>query len=124
MDSTNISNMVSTSTSTNTNTSTNTSTDTNIEDIIIESFEDIIDNLKTQITKGKIIDINELNENLNLIKDGITKYNENMNGWYDSKYYNDLNKLNNILEEFNSNSFIFEELSFVSINVSKTNSEN
>ena len=55
---------------------------------------------------------------------GITKYNENMNEWYDAKYYNDLNKFSNILEEFNSNSFIFEELSFISINVSKINNEN
>ena len=90
-------------------------TSTNIDEDIVESLEDLIDNIKTQFTKGKIVDTDNLNNNFVLILNSISEYNKNMTVWYDGKYNNDLNNFNKILEEFNSNAKTFEELSLISI---------
>lgn len=90
-------------------------TSTNIDEDIIESFEDLIDNMKSQLTKGKIIDTDNLNNNFTLILNSIGEYNKTMNMWYDEKYNNDLIIFNNMLEEFDSKSKTFEELSLISI---------
>jgi hypothetical protein len=90
-------------------------TSTSIDEDIIESFEDLIDNMKSQLTKGKIIDTDNLNNNFTLILNSIEEYNKTMNVWYDGKYNNDLILFNDMLEEFDSKSKTFEELSLISI---------
>ena len=88
---------------------------TNIDEDIVESLEDLIDNIKSQLTKGKIVNTDNFNNNLTLILNSIGEYNKNMIEWYDGKYNNDLDNFNKIFKEFNSNAKTFEELSLISI---------
>lgn len=84
--------------------------------LVLELFNDLLSELEAQIITGKIINLEDFEKNINLIKNNINKYNNFMNEWYDSDYLTDKNNFLNILDKFNNESNIYKDLSFVAVN--------
>lgn len=84
--------------------------------LVLELFNDLLSELEAQIITGKIINLEDFEKNINLIKNNINKYNNFMNEWYDSDYLTDKDNFLNILDKFNNESNIYKDLSFVAVN--------
>ena len=84
--------------------------------LVLTLFNDLISELEAQIITGQIINLEDFEININLIKNNINKYNNFMSEWYDSDYLIDKDNFNNILDKFNNESNIYKELSFVAVN--------
>ena len=84
--------------------------------LVLELFNDLVSELEAQIITGKIINLEDFERDINLIKNNINKYNNFMSEWYDSEYLTDKDNFLNILDKFNNESNIYKDLSFVSVN--------
>jgi hypothetical protein len=84
--------------------------------LVLELFNDLVSELEAQIITGKIINLEDFERDINLIKNNINKYNNFMSEWYDSEYLTDKDNFLNILDKFNNESNIYKDLSFVAVN--------
>ena len=84
--------------------------------LVLELFNELVSELEAQIITGKIINLEDFERDINLIKNNINKYNNFMSEWYDSEYLTDKDNFLNILDKFNNESNIYKDLSFVAVN--------
>ncbi len=87
-----------------------------IESEIIDAVREFTFDLESKINGGKIINMESLNKDITLLIQGVQKYNNYMEEWYDEQFKNDTETFNNILKKFNQDSFTFKELSLISNN--------
>lgn len=87
-----------------------------IEKSIVESLRDLSHELEAQIVSGKIIDFNDFNKYIDLVKDEIGTYNNYMSQWYDSKFKQSTDNFNSVMNKFESDATIYKELAFITFN--------